>query len=34
MVDELSVWGMKANVTGLNFDGSAYPHFSDVSIGK
>lgn len=34
MVDELSVWGMKANVSGLNFDGSAYPHFSDVSIGK
>ncbi len=34
MVDELSVWGMKANISGINFDGSAYPHFSDVSLAK
>ncbi len=34
MVDELSIWGFKANVSGLNFDGYTYPHFSDVSLTK
>lgn len=34
MVDELSVWGFKANVNGLTFDGYTYPHFADVSLGK
>ena len=34
MVDELSVWGYKANVSGLVFNGYTYPIFSDVSIGR
>ncbi len=34
MVDELSIWGFKSNVSGLNFDGYTYPHFADVSLTK
>ncbi|HEY8293468.1 MAG TPA: ABC transporter substrate-binding protein, partial [Thermomicrobiales bacterium] len=34
MVDQLSVWGFKSTISGLNFDGYTYPHFSDVSIAK
>jgi peptide/nickel transport system substrate-binding protein len=34
LVDELSVWGFKSNVSGLVFNGAAYPIFSDVAIAK
>ncbi len=34
MVDELSVWGYKATVSGLVFNGYTYPIFSDVALGK
>lgn len=34
MVDELSVWGYKATVSGLVFNGYTYPIFSDVAIAK
>ena len=34
MVDELSIWGFKSNVSGLTFDGYTYPHFVDVSLAK
>lgn len=34
MVDELSVWGFKANVSGLVFTGYTYPVFSDVAIAR
>lgn len=34
MVDQLSVWGFKSNISGLTFDGYTYPHFVDVSLAK
>lgn len=32
LVDELSVWGMRKNVSGLKFNGYAYPIITDVSV--
>lgn len=34
LVDELSVWGYKATVSGLAFNGYTYPLFVDVAISK
>jgi alanine racemase len=34
MVDELSIWGYRANVSGLVYNGYTYPIFSDVSIAR
>jgi peptide/nickel transport system substrate-binding protein len=34
LVDELSVWGYKASVSGLMFNGYTYPLFYDVAITK
>ena len=34
LVDQLSVWVVRANVTGTKYNYSAYPVLTDVQIGK
>ena len=34
LVDELSVWAMHANISGLQFNGFTYPIVADVQVGE